>query len=342
MTKGTLIPTNQGLKKIENFISGDVVYCVNEQGKTVETEVVAVHDHGYLEGFEVTFDDGYQVITSANHKFLTEKGQISLREICQTSSYIMCDQNIGEIYGKSKKRWVENSLWGNTENSKNDVFSSEKMSKVCGSCLGQENFAQSPLRGNIQHLEKTRKSFKDLRKLSRYKTRKYQNKNEQTQRGQSFLGEEKDIFRDSTQNLNLSRIIGEKSRKFKEMERTESREVCKMYRSCMEESQEIEDGNLVKGAIRLGFRENSLWKREKTSRFCKRQNLDRSGRLLSFFRTQEQFGKPIQTSNSSIKGSDVERRVFKKKRHNASEIEYGMFQEVNIQLFHKIILPKYG
>ena len=68
-------------KKIVDFKVGDSVKCVDETGQVVGTEVVAVHDHGELEGFEVEFDDGYKITCSINHKFLTEYGMKPLYEI---------------------------------------------------------------------------------------------------------------------------------------------------------------------------------------------------------------------------------------------------------------------
>jgi intein/homing endonuclease len=93
----TKIPYLGGIKEIQDFVPGDIVFCINEEGKTVETEVVALHDHGYLQGYEVTFDDDYQITCSINHKFLTENGQVSLRDICKTHSYVLCDHNIGML-----------------------------------------------------------------------------------------------------------------------------------------------------------------------------------------------------------------------------------------------------
>lgn len=80
-------------KSIENFMPGDIVFCVDECGNTVETEVLAVHDHGVLEGYEITFDDGYQLTCTLDHKFLTEKGQLPLREIIGSNSDVLCDEN---------------------------------------------------------------------------------------------------------------------------------------------------------------------------------------------------------------------------------------------------------
>jgi len=93
------------IKKIEDFVPGDVVFSVNEAGETIETEVVALHDHGELYGYEVYFDDGHSLVCSMDHKFLTVKGQISLREIIGTNSLILCDPRIGEIDEKEKSRW---------------------------------------------------------------------------------------------------------------------------------------------------------------------------------------------------------------------------------------------
>jgi len=116
MTIGTLVPVRvcgeTKTKRIEEFVPGDVVLCVNQAGDTVETQVVALHDHGVLPGYEVAFDDGYKVTCTLDHKFLTQKGQKSLREIIRTNSSILCDpkhkmesENAEEKYG-----WLEGSM----------------------------------------------------------------------------------------------------------------------------------------------------------------------------------------------------------------------------------------
>jgi len=91
----TLIDTcDKGSKKIEEFVPGDFVWGVDENGATIKTEVVALHDHGELSGFEIEFDDGYKVISSIKHKFLTKEGQKLLYEII--------DRDL-EILGKSQR-----------------------------------------------------------------------------------------------------------------------------------------------------------------------------------------------------------------------------------------------
>jgi hypothetical protein len=65
-------------KKIKDFRAGDTIFGVNARGETVRTQVVALHDHGILDGYEVVFDDGYSIVCSQNHKFLTQHGMTPL------------------------------------------------------------------------------------------------------------------------------------------------------------------------------------------------------------------------------------------------------------------------
>lgn len=110
MTIGTKIASVDSIKQIQDFVPGDVVYCVNERGETVETEVIALHDHGEIEGFEVTFDDGHKVTCSINHKFLTEKGQVSLENICRLHLTILCDQQDRSVYAQEETGRMEDGL----------------------------------------------------------------------------------------------------------------------------------------------------------------------------------------------------------------------------------------
>jgi DNA polymerase III alpha subunit len=92
LAKGTLIPYKNGLKKIENFVPGDVVFSIDKNGKKVKSNVVKLHDNGESEGFEITFDDGYKIVCSANHKFLTEKGQITLKDIFKNNLSVFSEK----------------------------------------------------------------------------------------------------------------------------------------------------------------------------------------------------------------------------------------------------------
>ena len=81
LTEDTTIYCVDGTKQIKDICAGDKVYCVNEKGEQAQTEVVAVHDHGVVDVVEVTFDDGYSVKCTPDHKFLTKNGQIPLWQI---------------------------------------------------------------------------------------------------------------------------------------------------------------------------------------------------------------------------------------------------------------------
>ena len=85
-----LYPIGQPPKKISEFKSGDKILGVNEQGEVIETEVVDLHDHGTLEAYEICFDDGYTVACSKDHKFLTDRGQVSIEEIVREGLEVLC------------------------------------------------------------------------------------------------------------------------------------------------------------------------------------------------------------------------------------------------------------
>lgn len=364
VTIGTEIATVNGIKEIQDFVPGDRVFCVNEQGETVETEVVALHDHGEIEGFEVTFDDGYQITCSANHKFLTENGQISLKEICRSRSYILCDQQYGSVYAKDKRRGMEVHLQSGVSKQKRASQSSDDLQYLQGertatkvgeveadlsmwsedadqgktcrsssgvrplSAVGLEEVGRnacSSLRSGISDLARSGATLEILREVRGDQTREYQTKDGQTQQRQSLARSQEDLLGYSEENLATTRVVGEESREFEEVARGESRSICQMHRSCLEEPQTVKDGNVAQGAIRLEGRTDSLRGRSQTSGFCEGKSLDRSGRILPLLRAQEQLGKSISTSDCSSQRSDVERGVCQAGECDASEIEHGVF-----------------
>ena len=89
LTEDTIIYCVEGAKQIKDICAGDKVFCVNEKGEQAQTEVVAVHDHGVIDVVEVTFDDGYKVKCTLDHKFLTEEGQIPLWKITSNNLAVL-------------------------------------------------------------------------------------------------------------------------------------------------------------------------------------------------------------------------------------------------------------
>lgn len=84
-------PYNQKPKRIKDFKCGDEILAVNEKGLPIKTRVVDLHDHGILKAYRVEFEDGYSVVSSADHKFLTKNGMISLKEIVQSNLEVYCE-----------------------------------------------------------------------------------------------------------------------------------------------------------------------------------------------------------------------------------------------------------
>ncbi|NJL70141.1 MAG: hypothetical protein HC888_00405 [Candidatus Competibacteraceae bacterium] len=105
----TIIPTTRSDKKIRDFVGGEKVYCIDENGEEVETNVVCLHDHGYIESFEVTFDDDSTLICSENHKFLTEFGQVPLNTIYRNGLQLFGTHNDGGYY--AQKEILHSPLW---------------------------------------------------------------------------------------------------------------------------------------------------------------------------------------------------------------------------------------
>jgi hypothetical protein len=363
MHQDTYIPTANGLKKICDFQKGDRVYCIDEQGNKVETDVVGLHNHGVLDGYKVIFDDGYEVICTIDHKFLTKDGQASLREILSKDVSVFCEKEYGGHYAGEKKRRLgsevqeeisqqkfdvsssknlqylfehfnsnrelELSLQGTFPNKKTNEETSENVRRVPETRLGRRKNLQISLPTRISKNGFKRQSPENLRRLRKNKKRKYQS---QKLKNESIRGTSQNILRNGTKNVCKTRNSTATCRAFEGLERRESRKICKMYRSCVEKPKEIKNGNLVAIPIKMEFKESSLRKKIRskmeTSRFGYVQNLDRSRRVLSFFRTPKQQGSRGYASTScSTKRHDVERRVFKKKRYNVGKSGYVMLSQ---------------
>ncbi|NBT57295.1 hypothetical protein EBT16_00770 [bacterium] len=173
MHQDTYIPTPEGFKKICDFHRGDKVYCINESGNKVETEVVNLHDHGSLECYSVVFDDGYEVICTLDHKFLTRQGQIPLHEILTRDISVLCEREQGEYYGC--KKGIKVPLRTDFYISKIDEDTSVKMSKMPKFSVEGKGL-DLPLFGRISDSAATRRSSKRMQRVQKIKSRKYKSK----------------------------------------------------------------------------------------------------------------------------------------------------------------------
>jgi hypothetical protein len=345
-------------RKIQDFQKGDQVYSVNEVGNTVESEVIALHDHGYLEGFEVTFDDGYSVICSINHKFLTADGQKSLQEILETNSLVLCAEPIAkeDKNAQDQKRWLEESMRTRLAQQAGMLRSQQVLLEVSGDDV-HDRFLAGSLRAEVQDQRIGQEAPTHLRGMPKFgvenrgggraghsggarstlrsgtpnlsavggtpegmfhlrgdQAGEYQGQKPQDQSIRWSSGKS---ISNSENYVSTSRNSGGEGRESQEVERGQSRGICQMHGSSDEESQAFQDGNLASLATGLGDVSNSLRSLAKTSGLRERQDLDRSGRILSFLR--EPIEKPsTNTGGSAGSGCDVERGMSETRERYAS------------------------
>jgi DNA polymerase III alpha subunit len=145
-----ILPYGGGAKALKDFHGGETVRCVDDRGEIQDTTVVALHDHGILEGFEVTFDDGFTTTTSINHKFLTPRGQVPLIQIISSDIPVLCRDvepnscrtlpsppQVSAVSTDSSKDWAHRVRTNGTmrtsvRNAKEVLGAPEEMSDVLG------------------------------------------------------------------------------------------------------------------------------------------------------------------------------------------------------------------
>jgi len=102
----TQIITMDGVKEAQDLRKGDRILVADPDGLR-ESEVVDVYDQGFLNGYEATFDDGSKVVCSIEHKFSTDRGDLSLADIIKTGAEVASSE-------KAKTWGMEMSgLWDN-------------------------------------------------------------------------------------------------------------------------------------------------------------------------------------------------------------------------------------
>jgi hypothetical protein len=98
-----LYPVGQEPKKIKDFRKGDLILGVDSLGNVIETEVLALHDHGDLMGYEITFENGYSITTSKDHKFLTPAGMMSIVDVVRFGVEVVCGK-------EAEDRWLASEM----------------------------------------------------------------------------------------------------------------------------------------------------------------------------------------------------------------------------------------
>jgi hypothetical protein len=366
LTEDTTIYCVGGIKQIKDVCAGDKVFCVNEQGEQTQTEVVAVHDHGVIDVVEVTFDDGYIVKCTLDHKFLTEEGQVPLWKIIKNNLDVLSSP-LGEQNAKETK--LGNELRGNAQQQKQTSRTSQGLYKVRRDISAKENRKIQPqisLWSEIPNQIQISRSFErmsgmhlfemegdgekaciplwnrilagkivsgassSLRKMHGNKKEEYSRTHEQVERVQPCARNKSDIFCDCQENICEKRCAESQSSTIKEMERQQSGGICKVYRKGTAFSKEIKNGNVAKRFFELESNEGSVWSEQKICRFGKGKDLDRGRRAISFLANGiGQQKKGSQSGVHTSQRSGAQGRMSEKTECYINQIGHDLFSQEN-------------
>ena len=310
-------------KKIKDFVIGDRILGINDQGEKIETDVKAVFDHGTLPGVELMFDDGYSVTCSLNHKFLTELGQVPTWEILDKGLEVYCEPATSE-------RWMADPLRGDVAVQEGVPSSSEGVREVRGDrprsedtegcCLQGSMEAggklESGVRLGVSKQEDTLSAQEGLPTVSGGYSGELRDEGKEVAVGtyRGYAKECRDCQKcvsEETQGRSsvFSGVLSEGARVQREMEEGASRSCCRTYEEGICCSQAVQNGSLVEGEqdIYLGRCPDQMRGVTQASGLCipRSQGLDRSGRVLSLSGNIEKSSK---ASNDPVQGQDIEGR----------------------------------
>jgi DNA polymerase III alpha subunit len=305
---GTVIlPYKGGFKQLQEFKGGEIVECVDERGAVVETEVVALHDHGNLEAFEIEFEDGYKTKVSANHKFLTPEGQRPLHDIVIRGLGVYSRPSIDDPASK--------------------VETPEEMSSVRlgtgqerGSCTRMED----ALRGDVLQSRSHEGAPSDVPGL-------YRNQEEQhsdsAAESQSASRTKRSGVQSGQEHLGSPGNSASTGSETAQVANSESGENKSDMGSCTESTQIFQNGGLaeVERDTDLGGRSDSMRRDQETGRLRESgsQNLAGSRRILALLREESRKG--------TVSGRIIKERMFEASRCDIDSASWGVFLQFQRQ-----------
>jgi DNA-directed DNA polymerase III PolC len=297
--ENTVIPLVEGgYKKIKNMRKGDRVFCRNKNYRE-ETEVVAIHDHGILDGVEVTFDDGHKEICSIRHKFLTPEGMMPLHQILRQNLEVLC--HVPSSMPLLLRREVQNQ--------KRNAITSEGL---CSS-------------GN-SHEEKQERSHAQC-EMDEDRTQAKINANAENKRSQPGEIQQDQVGKRQTNSGEAGHNQSEIGTSRKMADR-EPGEVQGDYKKGSRFSKAQQGRGMVVQECLVGqvsAKEASQMRcQAETGRLCQREDLDRSGRMLAF-RDEVQHEVQIQRGQSAREGFDA-LQGGRAPRHYAYQIGDGLLE----------------
>lgn len=92
LSEFTLVDSPKGKKLIRDFVVGDEVYSIDQNGNKVVSKVLSLYNQGVKDVFEVVLEDFSSVRCTLDHKFLTEVGQMPLWWILKNQKSILMEK----------------------------------------------------------------------------------------------------------------------------------------------------------------------------------------------------------------------------------------------------------
>ena len=319
---------DQTQKKIKDFKPGDLLWGVNDKGERVQNEVVAIHDHGMLEGFEVEFDDGYKLVCSLDHKFLTPEGMLHLRNIVLGGSGVYCDLESQRGRMADLLRTSGSKQKGNATTPE-VVSGLQRLSKAkdvssrtfrarhhCKGGVASGGGVDIQVWGEILDETEALCSSKDLYGVSRANHSDDNRKHYQMEGTEPRICQKPHERSSREATATISRASREEAACWKQNKCciTKNEERTPRRIRCQDEkglgcSKAIQNGGMVESQWDgdLGGRSNPLWGQPEASGFCvtQSQDLDRSRRFVSFSRGIQGAS---QFRESPVQGCDAQGR----------------------------------
>lgn len=311
-------------KKIKDFVPGDHVWGVDSNGRRIRTRVLRLHDQKIQNGYRVTFDDGYEVVCSRDHKFLTSVGMVPLKDIGTLG--VLCDLQAQDVR-------LGSPLRSDFSNAKGGHPAREELSKMPGvvssGSFGPVYSVSYPASGGMEvsvwrdicEQGFPGDSSQNLPQV--YRTNKKQSL--VTDRMGEVVGRESGIgscFAEEKTRKVLGYVAAESRVAYADgrgsgigdeaMARAKSRAIFGTPGQCPKQEKKFQNG-AVASFVRDSDMErgaDKMWGGEKTGRFyqSRRHLLGRNRRGVSLY----QFGDPNffqgLTRNHSAEGCDVESR----------------------------------
>ncbi len=304
----TILNFEGGSKALKDFVGGETIDSVDENGNSIKTQVVALHDHGQLPGFEVTWSDGNTVTVSAQHKFLTLEGQKPL--------YDIVNRNLG-VFSRSQINDKVSTASASIKVRR--LFSGPNSERPPRSTVDNKmwNDPKEPGEG--------RRPPASLPYLSGHQEGEHSKEDDCPQHPS---GAASSLFSSSQENFGSSRhSITAGSPNSRLAGGTSDRDSSYLGIS-PEGGQTIEDGGVAthQRNSRLERSSCSLWRNTKTSGFCesRSQDLGGGGRILALL----QSNPPRGASSYPIPRCNAERRGVETPGCDVDQVSRELFQKL--------------